>query len=60
HNADILRKLVLEDGSVLRASTNALPTLDCLMRDPQEEGGGLLQVWALNPLAGRKGLLCRV
>ncbi|CAN0571990.1 unnamed protein product, partial [Ectocarpus sp. 12 AP-2014] len=32
HNADILRKLVLEDGSVLRASTNALPTLDCLMR----------------------------
>ncbi|CAN0546774.1 unnamed protein product, partial [Ectocarpus sp. 12 AP-2014] len=28
HNADILRKLVLEDGSVLRASTNALPTLD--------------------------------
>ncbi|CBN77415.1 Alpha-galactosidase, family GH36 [Ectocarpus siliculosus] len=52
HNADILRKLVLEDGSVPRASTNALPTLDCLMRDPQEEGGGLLQVWALNPLAG--------
>ncbi|CAN0114655.1 unnamed protein product [Ectocarpus sp. 12 AP-2014] len=52
HNADILRKLVLEDGSVLRASTNALPTQDCLMRDPQEEGGGLLQVWALNPLAG--------
>lgn len=51
---------MLEDGSVLRASTNALPTLDCLMRDPQDEGGGLLQVWALNPVVGKEesAMLC--
>lgn len=53
HNSDILSKLVLEDGSVLRASTNAVPTLDCLWRDPQQDGGGLLQVWAINPLPGK-------
>ena len=55
HNRDILKKLVLEDGSVLRASTNAVPTLDCLFRDPQQDGGGLLQVWAVNPLPGIVG-----
>lgn len=53
HNGDILGRLVLDDGSVLRASTNALPTLDCLFRDPQQDGGGLLQVWALNALPGK-------
>lgn len=53
HNRDILAKLVLEDGSVLRARTNALPTLDCLLRDSQVEGGGLLQIWSLNALAGK-------
>lgn len=52
HNKDILEKLVLKDGSVLRAQTNALPTLQCLLRDPQLPGEGLLQVWALNPLPG--------
>ncbi|CAM9494331.1 unnamed protein product, partial [Hapterophycus canaliculatus] len=52
----MLAKLVLEDGSVLRAGTNALPTADCLMRDPQQEGGGLLQVWAMNPAPGESHL----
>lgn len=52
HDTDILAKLVLDDGSVLRASTNALPTLDCLMRCPQAQGGGLLQIWALNAVPG--------
>jgi len=52
HNAELLRKLVLEDGSVLRPKTNALPTLDCLFRDPQVPGGGLLQIWSLNLMPG--------
>lgn len=60
HNKDILAKLVLEDGSVLRAVTNALPTLDCLMRDPQADGGGLLQIWAINKLPGEAPLLSYV
>ncbi|CAM9346044.1 unnamed protein product [Discosporangium mesarthrocarpum] len=49
-NSDIIGKLVLEDGSVLRAKTNALPTIESLLKDPQKADGGLLQVWALNPL----------
>lgn len=56
HNTDILAKLVLDDGSILRAEGNALPTLDCLMRDPQIAGGGLLQTWAVNPLPGKMTL----
>lgn len=60
HNKDILAKLALEDGSVLRAMTNALPTLDCLMRDPQADGGGLLQIWAVNKLPGEAPLLSYV
>ena len=51
---DILAKLVLDDGSVLRARTNALPTLDCLMTSPQEEGGGLLKTWSLNAVPGER------
>ncbi|CAM9420157.1 unnamed protein product, partial [Choristocarpus tenellus] len=55
HNTDILAKVVLEDGSVLRAKTNALPTMDSLFRDPQQPNGGLLKLWAENPLPGIVG-----
>ncbi|CAM9194986.1 unnamed protein product, partial [Phaeothamnion confervicola] len=48
----LLRRLVLPDGSVLRAASNAQPTLRTLFQDPQVAGGGLLSVWALNALAG--------
>lgn len=37
HDADLLRKLVISDGSVLRANGPARPSPDCLMADPTTE-----------------------
>lgn len=38
HNFDLLRKLVLPDGSVLRAKLPGRPTRDCLFADPARDG----------------------
>ncbi|TYG90829.1 hypothetical protein ES288_A12G213900v1 [Gossypium darwinii] len=38
HDFEILRKLVLPDGSVLRAKHAGRPTRDCLFRDPVMDG----------------------
>ena len=37
HNFDLLRKLVLSDGSILRADVPGRPTLDCLLADVTRE-----------------------
>ena len=37
HDFELLRKLVLPDGSVVRTRTPARPTRDCLFRDPLRE-----------------------
>ena len=37
HNFDVLRKLVLQDGSVLRSPFPGRPTRDCLFHDPTKE-----------------------
>ena len=41
HNFDLLRKLVLPDGSVLRAQLPGRPTRDCLFVDPARDGNRL-------------------
>lgn len=38
HNFELLKKLVLPDGSVLRAQLPGRPTLDCLFVDPARDG----------------------
>lgn len=38
HNFDLLRKLVLPDGSILRARLPGRPTKDCLFSDPARDG----------------------
>ena len=38
HNFDLLKKLVLPDGSVLRAQLPGRPTLDSLFADPARDG----------------------
>lgn len=38
HNFDLLKKLVLPDGSVLRAQLPGRPTRDCLFSDPARDG----------------------
>ncbi|RWW45797.1 hypothetical protein BHE74_00048333 [Ensete ventricosum] len=38
HNFELLRKLVLPDGSILRAQLPGRPTRDCLFCDPARDG----------------------
>lgn len=44
HDFDLLRRMVLPDGSVLRAEGPGRPTRDCLFHDPTREPV-LLKVW---------------
>jgi len=44
HNFDVLRKLVLPDGRILRYREPGRPTLDCLFQDPTQDDV-LLKVW---------------
>ncbi|KAL8133434.1 hypothetical protein AgCh_008773 [Apium graveolens] len=56
HNFDILRKLVLPDGSVLRAQLPGRPTRDCLFNDPARDGKSLLKIWNVNKCSGVVGV----
>ncbi|KAJ6814248.1 stachyose synthase [Iris pallida] len=56
HNFSILRKLVLPDGSVLRAKYAGRPTRDCLFSDPIMDGQSLLKIWNLNKFSGVVGV----
>lgn len=47
HDFELLRKLVLSDGGVLRADRPGLPTMDCLLVDPTRESV-LLKIWNRN------------
>ncbi|KAK1402479.1 hypothetical protein POM88_002084 [Heracleum sosnowskyi] len=57
HNFDILRKLVLHDGSVLRAQLPGRLTRDCLFTDPARDGKSLLKIWNVNKCSGVVGVL---
>ncbi|XVF49744.1 hypothetical protein PTKIN_Ptkin04bG0038200 [Pterospermum kingtungense] len=56
HDFEILRRLVLPDGSILRARHAGRPTRDCLFRDPVMDGKSLLKIWNLNKLSGVVGV----
>ncbi|KAG6769209.1 hypothetical protein POTOM_024826 [Populus tomentosa] len=56
HNFDLLRKLVLPDGSVLRAQLPGRPTRDSLFVDPARDGMSLLKVWNVNKCTGVVGV----
>ena len=55
HNFDLLRKLVLPDGSVLRCSDPGRPTRDCLFHDPTREDV-LLKIFNTNACSGVVGV----
>lgn len=55
HNFALLRKLVLSDGTVLRADGPGRPTRDCLFVDPQREEA-LFKVFNRNGDCGIVGL----
>lgn len=48
HNFELLKRLVLPDGSILRCAYYALPTRDCLFEDPLHDGKTMLKIWNLN------------
>ncbi len=52
HDFGLLKKLVLPDGSVLRASLPGRPTADCLFTDVLRDGKSLLKVCHLLVLLG--------
>ncbi|TVU26014.1 hypothetical protein EJB05_28539 [Eragrostis curvula] len=56
HNFELLKKIVLPDGSVLRASLPAQPTKDCLFTDPARDGVSLLKIWNMNKFTGVLGV----
>ncbi|CAI5520231.1 unnamed protein product [Closterium sp. Naga37s-1] len=55
HNFEVLRKLVLHDGSILRARLPGRPTRDCLFVDTARDGRSLLKVWNINACNGVLG-----
>ncbi|CAK7323377.1 unnamed protein product [Dovyalis caffra] len=56
HDFKILKRLVLPDGSVLRAKYPGRPSKDCLFIDPVMDGKSLLKVWNLNKCTGVIGV----
>ncbi|KAF6146266.1 hypothetical protein GIB67_011738 [Kingdonia uniflora] len=56
HDFLILKRLVLPDGSILRARYAGRPNRDCLFVDPVMDGKSLLKIWNLNKLGGVIGV----
>ncbi|CAN4113047.1 unnamed protein product [Withania somnifera] len=56
HNFEVLRKLVLPDGSILRARLPGRPTKDSLFTDPSRDGVSLLKIWNMNKYTGVLGV----
>ncbi|KAL9268883.1 putative galactinol--sucrose galactosyltransferase 6 [Drosera capensis] len=56
HNFELLKKLVLPDGSILRACLPGRPTRDCLFNDPARDGVSLLKIWNMNKYTGVIGV----
>lgn len=54
HNFDVLQKLVLPDGSILRCDNPGRPTRDCLFADPTHEDV-LLKIWNVAGISGILG-----
>uniref|UniRef100_A0ACD5UCR8 Uncharacterized protein n=1 Tax=Avena sativa TaxID=4498 RepID=A0ACD5UCR8_AVESA len=56
HNFSVLKKLVLPDGSILRARHAGRPTCDCLFGDPIMDDKSLLKIWNANNLSAVIGV----
>lgn len=56
HDFDLLRRLVLPDGSVLRACGAARPSRDCLFVDVLRDNKSLLKVWNTNAVTRVAGV----
>lgn len=52
HNAELLKKMCLPDGRVLRAEQPGRPTEDCLMCDVGSDGRTALKIFSTNRFTG--------
>ncbi|KAJ1496449.1 glycosyl hydrolases 36 [Baffinella frigidus] len=52
HNPEVLKRLVLPDGSVYRGLLPGRPTRDCLFVDPTRDGTSALKIWNRNRHTG--------
>lgn len=55
HDFNLLKKLVLPDGSILRANLPGRPTVDCLFSDPLRDNRSILKIWNANDCTGVVG-----
>lgn len=56
HDTELLRQLVLPDGSILRGRLPGRATRDCVFKDVLRDGVSLLKVWNLNAVTGTVGV----
>uniref|UniRef100_A0A061S594 galactinol--sucrose galactosyltransferase n=1 Tax=Tetraselmis sp. GSL018 TaxID=582737 RepID=A0A061S594_9CHLO len=56
HDFDLLRRLVLPDGTVLRPKMPGRPTIDVLFSDPMCDGATPLKIWNRNEVGGLVGV----
>ncbi|CAA0818082.1 Probable galactinol--sucrose galactosyltransferase 2 [Striga hermonthica] len=56
HDFKLLKKLVLPDGSILRAKYAGRPTRDCLFVDTVMDGKSLMKIWNVNKFSGLVGV----
>lgn len=56
HDPELLGRLVLPDGGILRAQIPARPTVDCLFSDVQQDGVSAMKLWSLNKVGAVAGV----
>ncbi|KAK6120141.1 hypothetical protein DH2020_046047 [Rehmannia glutinosa] len=52
HNFDLLKKLVFPDGTIPKCIHFALPTRDCLFKNPLFDSTTILKIWNFNKYGG--------
>ncbi|KAL3531548.1 hypothetical protein ACH5RR_010870 [Cinchona calisaya] len=55
HDFDLLNKLVFPDGTIPKCQHFALPTRDCLFKNPLFDGNTILKIWNFNKYGGVVG-----
>ncbi|XP_031486903.1 stachyose synthase [Nymphaea colorata] len=52
HDFQLIKKLVFPDGTIPKCLHFALPTRDCLFKDPLSDGETILKIWNFNKFGG--------
>lgn len=53
HDFELLKRLVLSDGSVLRCKLPGRPTKECIFTDVSRDGRTALKMWNMNDVNGK-------